>query len=62
MKLFLAVTPDEYELPLYVADSIDELSEKYNQSKDSIYSLISRPPKTSHLGRKYVRVKVDEED
>ena len=34
--LWMAVTPDEYELPMYVADTARELGEKYGVSKTAV--------------------------
>ena len=36
MTLYLAVTADKYELPLYVADSRKEMAEWYGVSGDQI--------------------------
>ena len=40
-KLYLMVTSDEYELPIIVTDSVDELAEKTGRSKNTIQSEIS---------------------
>ena len=41
MKLYLLVTQDELELPLIVADSLDELSTKCGCTKNAITAGIS---------------------
>ena len=42
MKLFLAVSKDEFKLPLIVADSLKELSEFTGASVNTIASSISK--------------------
>ena len=41
-RLYMQVTKDEYELPIVVADSADELGEIVGKSGNSILSLLSR--------------------
>ena len=41
MKLYLLVTQDKLELPLIVADSLDELAEKCHCTKNAITTGIS---------------------
>lgn len=41
-KLYLAVTADEYELPLCVAETPEELGKAFNITKSSVLSRISR--------------------
>ena len=41
-KLYIAVTPDQYELPLAVADSVPELSKMMGMLPFTIYSAIRR--------------------
>ena len=41
-KLFVVVTADEYELPVFVADTIQELADQFNCHKNTIKSTISR--------------------
>lgn len=42
MTLYLAVTADEYELPLYVADSCKEMAKWFGVDGDWISSAICR--------------------
>ena len=58
MKLYMMVTKDRYELPLCVADSLDELAVMVDSTKNSIASAISH---AKQKGRKckYVKVEVD---
>lgn len=58
MKLYLAVTPDEYELPLYVAESVEELSYKYGLTPNNIRSKISKNQSGKILGIKFLRIDI----
>lgn len=61
MKLYMKVTSDEYELPLYVASSPTELAEKVGTTRMTILSAISHAKKRG--GRcKYVRVVINDEE
>lgn len=42
MRLYLWVTKDKYELPLYVADKAVELAKVSGYSIESVYGLLSR--------------------
>ena len=55
---YMAVTPDKYELPIYVADTIEELASRYNVSKNLIYSCVSKNKSGERSGRKFVKVKI----
>lgn len=60
--IYMTVTPDEYELPIYIADSIEELAERYNVQKGSIYTSISMNTDTGEKrGYKFAKVKVTDE-
>ena len=56
MKLYLAVSKDEFKLPLIVADSLKELSEFTGASVNTIASSISKG-----YGA-YERVIIDDEE
>ena len=61
-KLWLLVTFDEYELPLYVADSAAELGKHVGKSANAIISAISHARKDGQRSR-YVSVDyIDDED
>lgn len=60
MKCYMAVTPDEYELPLFVTDSIKELSEYYGISETTIFSSIKLKKNGKRSGRKFVKVIINE--
>jgi ribosomal protein L7Ae-like RNA K-turn-binding protein len=53
--LYLLVSNDEYELPLAVTDTANELAEICGIKQDSIYTLISK-----HKGN-YRKVVIDED-
>lgn len=55
--LWLAVTADEYELPLVVADSAEELGAKFGVKANTVISAIIRGYNGRENGYKYVRVK-----
>ena len=42
MKLYLAVTPDKYELPIAVADNVVDLAKMLGKSPYTIYTAIRR--------------------
>ena len=57
----MAVTPDEYEIPLYIAESVKEIRENYNVADSTVRSAISRGHNGVRTGRKYVKVEIEEE-
>ena len=59
--LWLAVTADEYELPLAVTDSPRELAEIFGVSKSTIKSQAKRNSNGSLSGRKFMKVRTDNE-
>ena len=59
--LWLAVDADEYELPLYVADSAKELAEKFNTNKHTLECNAYRGYNGRILGYKYVKVRNDDD-
>lgn len=68
MRIWMEVTPDEYELPIKVADSGGELARMCGLSRDAIYSSIShynnrerKTDKRRPQKRKFVSVEVDDE-
>lgn len=69
MNIWMEVTPDEYELPLKVADSGGELARMYGLSPDTIYSSIShyknrkrRNARLRERKRKFVKVEVNDDE
>lgn len=62
MKLYLGVTPDKYELPLFVADSLKELSKMSGFDYDSIRHRISKNSSGRNKGIKFIRIELEEKD
>jgi len=57
-SLYMAVTPDEYELPLVVAASAAELARVCGTSESNIRVQICRGYNGTNSGRKFVKVEV----
>lgn len=57
-KVYMAVTPDSLELPLAVADSLEELEYMTGIKKGNIASSISKKRSGVGIGFKFVRVQV----
>ena len=69
MFLYLACTPDKYELPLYVADSAGEMAEYLGVPVNTVYKMTSRKRRHDRDGRKYktdklqlMRISTEEDD
>lgn len=60
MKLYIGVTPDKYELPLFVADSLKELSKMSGIDYDSIRHRISKNSSGRNKGIRFIKIIVDE--
>lgn len=60
LKLYMAVTPDKYELPLAVCDTAKELGELFGVGKNTVQSAISNNLSGKNKGRKFVRVELEE--
>jgi hypothetical protein len=61
--LYMAVTPDEYELPLMVCCSVKELSSKTGIKGNAIYYSIYNNAKRAKTGDgEYVRIRKVEVD
>lgn len=60
MYLYMAVTPDEYELPIAVEDSVSKLAARLGIRSNTINVSIWRVSRTKgKLGMKFVKVEVD---
>lgn len=57
--LYMAVTPDEYELPLYVSDTAAELARHYGLKPNTVSTSISQNKNGEKTGRKFVKVIYD---
>lgn len=42
MKVYMMVTGDKYQLPVYIADTAKELSKICGTSTNTIYSIVSK--------------------
>ena len=62
MTLWLEVTPDEYELPLAVADSVEKLAWLRGKRAGTIKAGVCKWEKGKRKRSIYVRVRVDDED
>lgn len=54
---YMTVTADEYELPIYVADTVEELAEHYGISVSTIYTAVSLGKNGARNGYRFVKVK-----
>ena len=67
MKLYMAVTPDEYELPVMIEETPSKLASKCGVSRDAVPNAISRrkrgrQSRKSQKMTKYWYVTVEVED
>lgn len=60
MILYMAVTPDKYEFPIIVSESLKELSRKSGFSKAVISRAIYRKSKGKRFGIKFIKIEIDE--
>lgn len=60
--LWLKVTQDEYELPLVVARSADELAKMCGVGKEVIFRQINRQKANPKVKPRYVRVEYMDEE
>lgn len=54
--LWIAVDIDEYELPLAVADSAEELGRMFGVTKTTIFNAVGKNLNGKLNGRKYMKV------
>ena len=59
--MYMAVTADEYELPLVVASNAQELADKLNTTIGNVYSTASKGMSGKRNGYKIVRVRDEDE-
>lgn len=60
--LWMAVTADEYELPIAVADTARELGEMIGSTKHNVETFVSKRCSGKECGRRIVRILNDEQD
>jgi len=61
MVLYMAVTPDELELPMAVEKSAVMLAKRVGSTADIIYSSISHKKSGKTRGMRFVRVEVTDD-
>jgi hypothetical protein len=61
-NLWLAVTPDEYELPICVEDTAQELANRFGVKKNTIESIVCKGRSGKYSGRKFIKVAIDERE
>lgn len=60
--IYMAVTPDEYELPLFVTDNLAEMADKFHKTKACISSSICHKRQgTNKGGVKFIKIKEEED-
>lgn len=66
MHMYMIVTADEYELPLAVCDSANEVAQILGRERGDVYSAITRKQVSQDTfnGFRYkiIRIKMDEEN
>lgn len=62
MILYMVVTPDEFELPLFVSDSCEEIAELYNLNKNTVRTSIGMGLSGKQAKRKFLKIVVEDED
>ena len=58
--IWMAVTADEFELPMCIADSAKELGEKYGVTADTVITLARAHWSGRTTGRRFVKVRNDD--
>lgn len=58
--MYMSVTADEYELPICITDTVEELAEIYGITKGAIYCAVSANKNGKRSGHKFVKVKLNE--
>ena len=57
--LYMYVTDDEYELPLFVSENIKEVAERAGTTRNSVWSSITRYEKKG-IKTRFRRVKIND--
>lgn len=60
--MYMAVTTDKYELPLFVADTARELGKHFGVSQNTVYSSISKGLSGKKNGYRFVKVEEGENE
>jgi hypothetical protein len=61
-KLYMAVTPDRYELPLAVCLNADELGRCFGIKGRTVLQQICRKDNGTMRGAKFIRIEVEVDD
>lgn len=61
MRLYMAVTPDRFEFPVFIEESCMALEQKTGIHHKNISSYISKNQGGNRLGYKFVKVEIQEE-
>lgn len=56
--LWLAVTPDKFEFPIYIEDSCTKLANKLGITATTVITAVTRNKPGTTAGRKIIRVEV----
>ena len=60
MTLYMAVTPDKYELPIAVEVNLEDIAELFGMSVNSVASSIAKNRSGKRKGVKFLRIEVYE--
>lgn len=60
MHVFMAVTPDKYELPIAIEDTAGKLARTLKIKEDTIYTGVRRKRSGLRLGMKFIKVELEE--
>lgn len=60
-KLYMKITTDEFELPIYYADSVRELAKMCGVKSEHILTIIRSKP-NKHKKHEYIMVSFDDYD
>jgi hypothetical protein len=61
-NLWLAVTPDEYEFPIYIEDTVTKLAKRLGVTPSTVTALSQRKTNGKTSGRRIIKLPLDEED
>lgn len=59
MTLYMAVTPDKYELPIAIESTLEDIAEVFNINVHTVACAISRNRSGKRNGVKFLKVEVD---
>lgn len=59
--LWLAVTADKYEFPIFIEDTAQKLAEKLGITNSTVVASVTRNKSGKNKGRKIIKVVIDED-